>query len=336
MRLKANGVGTVPVYLSANTLVLDGVECVCLIVTDLTGQKRNEEIVAAEKLARSILDQAAGAILVVDPGGRIIRASRGAERLAGGTVLLRDFDSVFPLRAESDENEYPFRQILSTLRGNGAITDLESAAHMSDGRTLDLLVSATLLIGADGETLLGCTVILHDVSGLKRAEEALAPIKEQLRQRVEEMETVMDVAPAAIFVAHDPNCDVITGNRMGNEVYEGTPGENLSFNGPTPRRCFRDGRELKPEEMPMQEAAALGRDVRNSEVEVILPSGRKTILIGQASPLRDAGGQVRGCVGAFLDITERKRTEEQFRQTPENREHRFAGGRKLSTTSIMS
>ena len=31
---------------------------------------------------------------------------------------------------------------------------------------------------------------------------------------------------------------------------------------------------------------------------------------GNASPLWDAEGRVRGCVGAFVDITERKRTEE--------------------------
>ena len=70
-------------------------ECVCLIVTDLTAQKRNQEIVAAERLARSIFDQAAGAILVIDPAGRIIRASRAAEEMAGAAVLLRPFDDIF-------------------------------------------------------------------------------------------------------------------------------------------------------------------------------------------------------------------------------------------------
>jgi len=72
----------IPTYLAINTLVLEFRECFCLIVTDLREQKRNEEIVASERLARSILEQSAGAILVVDPTGEIIRASRAAERLA--------------------------------------------------------------------------------------------------------------------------------------------------------------------------------------------------------------------------------------------------------------
>jgi PAS domain-containing protein len=68
----------------------------------LTERRRNQEIVAAERLARSILDQAAGAILVVDPTGKIIRASRSASQLAKTALLLRQFDEVYSLRIKSD------------------------------------------------------------------------------------------------------------------------------------------------------------------------------------------------------------------------------------------
>jgi PAS domain S-box-containing protein len=46
----------VPVYLAASALPLDEVEAVCLVVTDLTEQKRNQEMVAAEKLANQAKD----------------------------------------------------------------------------------------------------------------------------------------------------------------------------------------------------------------------------------------------------------------------------------------
>ncbi|MBP1598543.1 MAG: histidine kinase [Acidobacteria bacterium] len=47
VRLKAPGGALVPVSLSVNRLVLDGIDCFCVIVADLTDQKRNEEVLHA-------------------------------------------------------------------------------------------------------------------------------------------------------------------------------------------------------------------------------------------------------------------------------------------------
>ena len=138
LRLKRGTGDLVPVRISANTLLFDGIECVSFIVTDLTEQRRNQEIVAAERLARSILDQAAGAILVVDPAGKIIRASRAASQLAKTAVLLRQFDEVYSLRIKSDAiadefvMDYTFGEILSTVQRLGTVADLEATVRVPD------------------------------------------------------------------------------------------------------------------------------------------------------------------------------------------------------------
>lgn len=130
------------------------------------------------------------------------------------------------------------------------------------------------------------------------------------------MKTVMDLVPAAIWVAHDPECHNITGNRTANEFYEAKEGENVSA-GPasgepvSPRRFFKNGKELKAEDLPMQEAAARNQVVEGSEFDVKVPSGKSLTLMGAASPLRDEKGKVRGAVAAFLDITARREIEEQ-------------------------
>ena len=149
---------------------------------------------------------------------------------------------------------------------------------------------------------------------LEAANAALRKSEERLRQRAEEVETLMDLIPAVIWVAHDPQCNHITGNQAANRFVEAEEQENVSANVSSVRRFFRDGQELKPEELPMQVAAAQDIDLRDREVDVLLPSGKWRNILGSASPLHDAEGRVRGCIGAFMDITARKQAEQTLRE----------------------
>lgn len=89
----------VPAYFSTNLLRNEHIrELFCLVATDLTEQKRNEAMVAAEKLASSILEQAAEAMVVCDAQGRIIRASEAAHTLCGANPLGQLFAGVLPLQ----------------------------------------------------------------------------------------------------------------------------------------------------------------------------------------------------------------------------------------------
>src|SRR5262249_41221433 len=99
------------------------------------------------------------------------------------------------------------------------------------------------------------------------------------------------------------------------------PGTNLSLTAPSgekpPFIAVRDGKEVPVEELPMQYAAAHGVDVRGTEIEHVHADGTSYSLYGSAAPLFDGDGKVRGCVAAFLDITERKRLLEDLQQRVE-------------------
>jgi len=125
-------------------------------------------------------------------------------------------------------------------------------------------------------------------------------MEEKTRQRAEEIETVMEVTPVAIWIGHDPKCHNITGNRMANEFYEAQSGENVSANVTPLRRFFHEGRELTVDELPMQKAALKDINVRNEEIDVLLPREEWRTLLGSASPLHGADGDVRGSVGSFM------------------------------------
>ncbi len=160
-----------------------------------------------------------------------------------------------------------------------------------------------------------------NVTKVARAMKALEEKAEVARRKTEEMEALMDIVPSAIWIADDPECKVITGNRAADLLYESEDDENVSAGtskgvelNPT-RRFFKNGRELRPEELPMQAAAATGAPHLNCEIDVLVPSGKRKTILGNAIPLFDNDGKVRGSVASFLDITERKTTEQRLKES---------------------
>jgi PAS domain S-box-containing protein len=210
VRLQAPGKTAVPAYLSWKRVTQDAIECVSVIVTDLSEQRRNEEIVSAAKLARSILEQAADAMLVTDLNGGIILASRASDRLAGVSVLLRNFDEVFQVRHSPDSRGYTFSEIISKAKQGAAVEHVETAAATPDGRTVQLLLGSAPLASPTGE-LLGCIISLIDITERKEMEKALRESEKMLRQSAEELRASNDalsrsnedLARFAFIASHD-------------------------------------------------------------------------------------------------------------------------------------
>jgi len=72
-------------------------------------------------------------------------------------------------------------------------------------------------------------------------------------------------------------------------------------------------RERHLAELPMQLAAAQGTTVYDAEVEISHADGTRRTAWGSAAPLWNEQGEVHGAIGAFVDITCRKRAEESSR-----------------------
>lgn len=167
--LAADG-SPVPAYLAVSALPVEEELVLCLLVTDLAEQKRNEQLVADERLARSILEHAAEALVVCDPQGRILRASGEAHRLRGRNVLLEPFGSAFPL--ELSDPEIPDAEaFLARALAGWRLRGIEAAFDGPGGR-LDLLLSAGPLWGTERQVE-GCVITLMDITTRRRIEREL-------------------------------------------------------------------------------------------------------------------------------------------------------------------
>ncbi|RUT05511.1 hypothetical protein DSM106972_035180 [Dulcicalothrix desertica PCC 7102] len=73
-----------------------------------------------------------------------------------------------------------------------------------------------------------------------------------------------------------------------------------------PYKQLRDGKEIPSEELPMSISAKQGIEIRNSEIQIVRADGISFDLLVNTKPLFDAQQKVRGCIAAFMDITEQK------------------------------
>jgi PAS domain S-box-containing protein len=67
----------------------------------------------------------------------------------------------------------------------------------------------------------------------------------------------------------------------------------------------------------MQRAAATGKPINGDELELRYRDGRTSHIMVSANPLFDEEGNVRGSVGAHIDVTERKQMERMLRERAE-------------------
>jgi PAS domain S-box-containing protein len=159
--------------------------------------------------------------------------------------------------------------------------------------------------------------IISDITHRKQAEEKIVQLNRDLEHRVTELQTLLDVIPIGIGIADDPSCQQIKVNASLSEQLGISPEENASKSSPDgdrlPYKIFQHGKELPPIELPMQRSALTGIPLSGLELDVVQTNGKVVKILSEVAPLFDEYGNTRGSVGAFVDITDRKRIEESQR-----------------------
>jgi PAS domain S-box-containing protein len=129
--------------------------------------------------------------------------------------------------------------------------------------------------------------------------------------------------PFAVYIC-DQEGIVLRYNHRAAELWGRTP----TLGDPNERFCgsyrmFRpDGSLLPHHECPMADVLRTGVSVREREVHIERPDGKRGIAMVDIEPVTDSDGKIVGAVNCFQDITERKRIEAEVVNLAHEAEHR--------------
>jgi PAS domain S-box-containing protein len=276
---------------------------------DITERRRaEEELRESEEMIRVTLSSILDPVFITDDDGRFTYICPNVPQLLGY--------SMEDLQAMGSITPFVGRDLLrhEELERQGEVKNIETAIRDGHGRQRIFLTNVKRVAIKGGTRLF----TLHDITERKRAEEKLRENEAAARARADELATVLAATPALTFIAHDRDCRHMTCSLTALRLLRLPAEANTSKSAPPGERpetfrVMKDGRELRPEELPVQLAAATGQAVKNFELTFAFDDGTARDICGDAVPLFDTEGKVRGAVGAFLDITERKRAEEALR-----------------------
>jgi PAS domain S-box-containing protein len=185
--LSRNGGDAMPVAVSPRPIAIGETEAILVRLTDLSIHRRAEQIAAAERFARSVLEQATEAVVVLAPDGRITHASWRAEQLAERPPVGRTFSEAFPLVAEDSEGAGILARfsadsldtMLATRPFHGVDVRLRGERHAQSA----YLLNAGPLFD-DNLANVGSIVTLIDMTERKRVEERQTMMVAELNHRV--------------------------------------------------------------------------------------------------------------------------------------------------------
>ncbi|MDD2473375.1 MAG: PAS domain S-box protein [Methanoculleus sp.] len=250
----------------------------------------------SEAMYRRLVENLNEGVLTVDRAGIITFANPRMEEILGypaarlvGLPVAGFFD---PAGVPDPAAKNPF------CRGIDQGREFELDLRHSDGRCVHVLAVTSPVVDAAG-AFGGCIAGILDITGRKRAEEALRRSEQKYRFVVESLSE-------GIWVSDPDACTSFVNPRMA-EMLDYAPEEMIgtplySYLPPSCVAVMQDRlRRLK------------GGSREQFECDFVRKEGSRITALVFVSPFTDGSGRFRGSIASVMDITERKRAEEEIR-----------------------
>ena len=155
----------------------------------------------------------------------------------------------------------------------------------------------------------GVVLTFTDITRISAAEARIGELAHDLRNRVESLETLLDLVPVGIFIVEDAEREHIRVNRRAAQLV-GEQDEPRGMGALAAHLRLRvAGEEVPAESHPLQLAARTGQATQGVEAELLRPDGSSVDVMFSVTPLFNEGGRPRGAIAAMVDISDRKTAE---------------------------
>ena len=274
---------------------------VVLVFRDVTARRRAHE---AQQYLSAIVDSSDDAIVGKSLDGVITSWNLGAARLYGYTaaeMIGKPISMLAPVDRQDETQEF-----LERVSAGQRVDHYESIRQRKDGSLLDVSLTISPIFDTTGK-IVGASTIARDITERKRAERELQSTLQRFFLILSSM------YPAVLLVSPDGDIEFV--NQAFCDMYnlEAPPADFVGVSQAQflakIRNCYLD-----PEAAMARILAIVGRGEPVAQEEFTMQNGRT--FLRDFVPL-NVDGQLYGRLWLQRDITERKRAEEELRESEE-------------------
>jgi PAS domain S-box-containing protein len=260
----------------------------------LQRRRGEDELRRSEEELAEFFENATVGLHWVGPDGIVLRANKAELEMLGYDRNEYVGSPIADFHADKDV----IYDILNKLRAGDKLVDHPARLRCKDGSIKDVLIDSSVM-WRDGK-FVHTRCLTRDVTGRKRAERALADIRSQL-------EAALEAGAIATWTWDIRNNLLFSDHRLAS-LFNLPPAD--ADGGSLPKYL----EAIHPNDVD-KVTAALQHSIESGEVyqadyRIVQADGSSKWVTARGRPQRDAEGRMVRMPGVLVDITERKRLEE--------------------------